>query len=90
MLTWVDESGKLKEAKTPSSSGVCEENGRLMEALLAAIHDVSVILNQQMQAVIDGDTEFSRFDVLLHYAQEKKNRAKYAWLSHVEMHQCGE
>jgi hypothetical protein len=70
--------------------GICEESGRLMTELLAAIHDVSAVLSQQMEAVLEGDDDFSRFDVLLHYAHERKNRAKYAWIAHVEAHQCGE
>ena len=68
----------------------CEEKKRLQDDFLDAIHDVNFIQNQQTQAVIEGDPDFSRFDVLLHFAQEKKDIAKYAWIAHVESHGCGE
>ncbi len=68
----------------------CEEKRRLVDAFLEAIHELNALQSQQIQAVIDGDEDFSRFDVLLHIAQEKKDRAKYAWISHVETHHCEE
>jgi hypothetical protein len=70
--------------------GFCEEKRRLVDAFLEAIHELNALQSQQIQAVIDGDSEFNRFDVLLHIAQEKKDRAKYAWISHVETHRCEE
>jgi hypothetical protein len=51
---------------------------------------LNALQNQQTQAVIAGDPDFTRFDVLLHIAQEKKEMAKYAWMGHIEAHQCGE
>jgi len=47
-----------------------------------------VLLEQQTRAVIDGDEDFSRFDYLLHAAQEEKERAKYLWIMHVDSHGC--
>jgi len=44
--------------------------------------------NQQTQAVIDQDPEFSRFDDLIHLAREKKDQAKYALIAHVDVHHC--
>jgi hypothetical protein len=46
--------------------------------------------NEQTQAVIQGDSDFPRFDVLLHHAQERKEIEKYVWIAHVESHGCGE
>jgi len=69
--------------------GFCQEKVRLMEDLLRAIRSVAALHTQQIQAVIDDDLEFTRFDVLQHYAQEAKDRAKYALISHVESHKCG-
>jgi len=68
----------------------CEEKNRLQDEFLKAIHDLSALQNQQTQAVIEGDSDFCRFDLLLHLAQEKKEMAKYAWIAHVESHRCGE
>lgn len=68
----------------------CEVKKRLTEAFLEAIHEMIVLQNQQTRAVVDGDADFSRFDLLLQLAQEKKDMAKYAWIAHVESHGCGE
>ena len=66
----------------------CEEKNRLLAEFLAAVHELNEIQSQQTRAVIDGDPDFARFDLLLHFAQEKKDRAKYAWIAHVEQHHC--
>ena len=70
--------------------GFCKEKKRLQQKFLEAIHELNELQSQQVQAVIDGDPDFNRFDVLLHMAQEKKERAKYAWMAHVEAHHCEE
>ena len=74
--------------------GFCEEKNRLLGEFLKAIRQVTRLQNQQMQAVIDAatdaDSDFMRFDVLLHVAQEQKEQAKYAWIAHVEEHGCHE
>jgi hypothetical protein len=68
----------------------CEEKQQLTDRLLEAIHELTVLHSRQTQAVIDGDQDFPRFDMLLHLAQEKKDNAKYAWIEHVESHRCAE
>ena len=68
----------------------CEEKSRLLNDFLDTVHELNALQNQQTQAVIAGDPDFTRFDVLLHIAQEKKEMAKYAWMGHIEAHQCGE
>ena len=68
----------------------CEEKNRLLSEFLKAIQELTAVQSQQTQAVIDGDPDFSRFDVLLHLAQEKKDKAKYEWMAHVESHHCEE
>jgi hypothetical protein len=68
----------------------CEEKNRLLDEFLEAIHELTTIQSQQSQAVIEGDPDFTRFDLLLHVAQEKKDKAKYLWIAHVESHHCEE
>jgi len=68
--------------------GVCTEKNRLWGDLLRAIQELNALLSEQTKAVIDGDPEFSGFDVLLHIAQVKKEQAKYRWIEHVEAHHC--
>ena len=68
----------------------CDEKHRLMEAFLHAIHELNVLQSEQIQAVIEGDSDFARFDILLQLAQQKKDHAKYEWIAHVEVHHCDE
>ena len=70
--------------------GFCQEKDRLRGEFLKTIRELSALLSQQTQAVIEGDPDFSRFDVLLHIAHERKETAKYAWITHVESHHCEE
>ena len=83
-----DESGPLR-ARIPEI-GFCMEKHRLLREFVTAIRELNALLSDQTQAVIDGDTHFSRFDLLLHLAQEKKDQAKYRWITHVESHHCEE
>jgi len=66
----------------------CEEKNRLLGDFLRAIHELNDLLKQQMECVAGEDPNFTRFDGLLHVAQEKKDNAKYAWMAHVEAHHC--
>ena len=66
----------------------CEEKRRLIEEFLESNHVLMNLQNQQTQAVIDQDPEFSRFDDLIHMAREKKDQAKYALIAHVDVHHC--
>ncbi len=68
----------------------CEDKHRLLEEFLEAIKVVTFLLSQQAEAVIDWDPAFSRFDLLLHLAHEKKDAAKYALIAHIEAHHCEE
>jgi hypothetical protein len=68
----------------------CNEKQKLTDAFLGAVREMNAIETQQVRAIIDGDPDFARFDVLLHFAQEKKDLAKYMWIAHVEAHSCGE
>jgi hypothetical protein len=70
--------------------GFCLEKYRLLSEFVTAIRELNALLTEQTQAVIDGDPEFSRLDLLLHLAQEKKDQAKYRWITHVESHHCEE
>jgi hypothetical protein len=69
--------------------GFCEEKNRLMVEFVNTIHELIGLQSQQTQAVIEGE-DFTRFDLLLHLAQEKKDKAKYDWIAHVESHHCEE
>jgi hypothetical protein len=92
MLACLDDDTRRTQ---PEQAGIpkvcfCEVRHRLMGAFLNAVHEFHVIAQQQVQAVIQGDPDFSRFDLLLHFAQEKKDMAKYDCIAHVESHGCAE
>ena len=70
--------------------GFCAEKHRLEDEFMTAIREIFGLLGQQSRALIDGDSEFSRFDLLLHFAHEKKDVAKYALIAHIESHHCEE
>lgn len=70
-------------------AGYCEEKARLEDEFLKTIRELLVLHSQQTQAVIDGDPDFSRFDLLVHTATERKELAKYALIAHIDLHQCG-
>jgi hypothetical protein len=71
-----------------TKGGLCQEKVRLMDEFLASAKELVRAHNEQAQALIDGDPEFSRFDVVIHSATERKRRAKYDYLSHLEQHGC--
>ncbi len=82
----VDRPAMPSSDSTPSTH--CAEHHRLMTRLGAAVKELLALHEQQFQAIIQGDTECNRFDLLIHMANEKKQEAKYAYLRHVESHGC--
>jgi hypothetical protein len=66
----------------------CEQRHRLTEALHDAIRQFTDLHAQQMQSIIEGDQEFSRFDDLIHLARAAKDEAKYALVAHIDTHNC--
>ncbi len=71
-----------------SKRSVCEEKLRLMEEFLAAATDLVTAHNEQVKALMEQDPEFNRFDIVIHAATERKRRAKYAYLAHLDKHGC--
>jgi hypothetical protein len=69
---------------------LCEEKNRLQEEFLEAIHELNSLQSHQVIAVIEGDPDIFRFEILISLAQERKEQAKYAWIAHIESHRCGE
>ena len=66
----------------------CEEVRNLLDAFGEAVHDLVRLHEEQFQSIIAGDLESTRFDDLIHMANEKKQEAKYAYLKHLETHGC--
>ena len=66
----------------------CQDAKELLDAFAAAIHDLMKLHEQQFQSVIGGDLESTRFDDLIHIMNERKHKAKYAYVHHLETHGC--
>jgi len=50
------------------------------------VHELVALHEQHLAAVISGEPDPHRFDLLVHAANEKKQNAKYAYLHHREIH----
>jgi hypothetical protein len=78
----------MSNAAALSGSLRCEEHRRLMEEFAAVVKELLGLHQQQFEAATRGDLECNRFDLLIHMANKRKQRAKYAYLRHVEEHGC--
>jgi two-component system, chemotaxis family, response regulator Rcp1 len=77
-----------KETATPSRSSGCEEHNRLLDEFGGAVREILKLHEEQFLAIVEGDPDCHRFDLLIHMANEKKQLAKYGYLRHVEAHGC--
>jgi len=84
----IEDSPVNNKQAAPSRSAGCQEHNRLLDAFGDAVQELIRLHEQQFQAILDGDSECQRFDVLIHMANEKKQLAKYAYVRHVEDHGC--
>ena len=66
----------------------CEHAKGLLEGLRGAISDLIKLHEEQFNSLIGGDLDSTRFDPLIHVANERKHEAKYAYLHHLEAHRC--
>jgi len=73
---------------SPSKRSGCGEQLRLLDELGAAVQALIELHEEQFRAIVEGDTECYRFDLLIHMANEKKQLAKYNFMRHVEEHGC--
>jgi hypothetical protein len=78
------------EIKRPLKAGslYCDEARYLLDLFANAVRELIQIHEEQFQAIVDGDSDCTRFDLLIHMANEKKYAAKYAHLHHLETHGC--
>src|SRR5262245_60663704 len=74
--------------RASESKYFCEEAKQLLAEFAEAVRDLVMLHEQQYLAVVEGDIGAHRFDLLIHDASEKKQNAKYAYLSHLEKHGC--
>ena len=70
------------------SPGYCVEARRLLDAFGETVKELVRLHELQFLAIVEGDPDCGRFDVLIHMANERKMSAKYAYLNHMEEHGC--
>jgi len=66
----------------------CHQAKELLDALGEAIRELIKLHEEQFQSLFGGDLDSTRFDPLIHMANERKHEAKYAYLNHLEIHGC--
>lgn len=66
----------------------CNECQALLDVFVEAVHEVVMLNEKHLLAVIQGDSDPHRFELLIHAANEKKLNAKYAYVQHRETHGC--
>jgi hypothetical protein len=59
-----------------------------MGEFVAANHELMELQNQQTQAVIDHDPDFSGFEGMIYMAREIKDESKYALIAHTSEQHC--
>jgi len=77
-------------ALSASKGSVCEDYRRLLDDFANAAKEVLHQHAEQLNAILEGDIECSRFDLLIHMANERKQEAKYKFIYHVQEHGCSE
>jgi hypothetical protein len=81
-----DEVGN--KTKRPASAVHCQTAKQLLEAFGEAVQSVLLLHEQQFVAIVEGDSNAGRFDLLIHEGMETKQNAKYAYLHHLGLHRC--
>lgn len=66
----------------------CHQAKVLLDELSEAIRELVKLHEEQFQSLVGGDLDSTRFDPLIHMANQRKNEAKYAYLHHLETHGC--
>jgi hypothetical protein len=67
---------------------VCELAWQLLDSFGSAVEALVALHEQQFRAILAGDENASRFDLLIHDANDRKQNAKYAYMTHCEIHGC--
>jgi hypothetical protein len=66
----------------------CPEAKELLDAFGGTVQALMRLHEEQFRSIVGGDLDSTRFDDLIHMANERKHEAKYAYLNHLETHRC--
>ena len=82
----LDRNQNQNLAADKPSRAFCNECRESLDAFGETVQELLLLHEQLFQSIVAGDPESDRFDLLIHMANEKKYRAKYAYLRHMETH----
>ena len=74
-------------APTPKP-GLCARKQSLWEAYLKAVREINTLQSAEAKALVEGDVELERIELALTAARENRDKAKLAYLLHVDQHGC--
>ncbi len=66
----------------------CQDARELLDAFGETVRELTGLHEEQFKAIVGGDLDSTRFDDLIFMANERKHKAKYAYLHHLETHGC--
>jgi hypothetical protein len=72
----------------PRLTFCCDAARILLQQFGEATRAAGELHREQFQAIVEGDANATRFDVLIHEVSERKQSAKYAYLAHLHQHGC--
>jgi hypothetical protein len=66
----------------------CETAERLLALFGESVQCLVRLHEQQFLTVLHGGEDAGRFEILMNQANERKLNAKYAYLTHLQLHGC--
>jgi hypothetical protein len=66
----------------------CQHAKELLAAVGESIRELIKLHEEQFKSLVGGDLDSTRFDPLVHMANERMHETKYAYLHHLETHGC--
>lgn len=85
-----NDSGEISLERWLDARFICAEARRLLDMFGEAVEELIALHEQQFQAVVAGERDANRFDLLIHGANERKRQAKYLYLTHLREHGCND
>jgi hypothetical protein len=66
----------------------CEQAKELLDAFAETVRELIRLHEDQFEALVGGDPDAQRFDDLIYLANQRKQKAKYDYVHHLETHGC--
>ena len=79
-----------RRAAIANEVAFCDEKIALTMQFMHAVHELTELQKQQLEALVESHPAFEQFQSLIQQAVERKNQAKDALVWHIESHGCAE